>query len=175
MGVRTEVVTYRVTNKHGLIDANPYRNGAWSLVWVTIKGKTDEPVRVTGLDIEVHSREPMPVAGAVLTGQCGGEVEGRYALFDLEQDPPAVIESSNDIVLLGNAITPLRFPYEVSNTELETLLIIGQARDWTKWTGRLSWTNGEESGTLGIDDGGAPYQTGRQIRTPNNGYSMVRI
>ncbi len=68
--------------------------------------------------------------------------------------------------------TPLRFPYRVSDTESESLLILAHSSGYVEWTAHLEWSNGEDSGALTIDDKGKPFRTtsfieGREIIHPD--------
>lgn len=131
-------------------------------VTVVIKSRTPQPVIVTSLEPVVTSRKP-PMRGTLVTNQCGGAVEARYALADLDQNPPKIVAGSEKPAIVGGnewRASPLRFPYKVTDTETETLLLVGQTENCEcMWEAKLSWSSGEASGTETIDFGGKPFHT----------------
>jgi hypothetical protein len=133
-----------------------------TVVTVVIKSKTPQPVIVTNLEFVVTSRKP-PMRGTLVSNQCGGPVEARYALADLDQNPARIVAGSATAATVGGIewrVNPLRFPYEVTDTETETLLLVGRTENCEcMWEARLSWSNGEASGTETIDFGGKPFHT----------------
>jgi len=54
---------------------------------------------------------------------------------------------------------PLVFPYVVSSTESETLLVIGATKGLVGWTAELLWSDGAVVGRSTIDDNGKPFMT----------------
>jgi hypothetical protein len=55
--------------------------------------------------------------------------------------------------------TPMQFPYTVTDTDSESLLIIAKTQQYRAWTAALSWTDGEKSGVEAIDYQGQPFKT----------------
>ncbi len=146
---------------------------AAATVMITVTGYEERPVTLTGLRFEVARREP-PLEGTFVSNQCGDAWTARYASVDLNETPPRIISSSAVPVMPGSIqeTTPLRFPYRVSDTESESLLILAHSSGYVEWTAHLEWSNGEDSGALTIDDKGKPFRTtsfieGREIIHPD--------
>lgn len=150
----------------GAIDVNPWSATQGStFVTVTLKGASGDPIRIDGLQIHVLSRKAMP-SGDYVSGQCGDPVQARYAEFNLDETPAKMVRSSGMVAYLGDKnATPLRFPYEISDSKLETLLIMGDASEFVSWTAELQWSDGRQSGSIVIDDDGQPFLTGHTENT----------
>ena len=132
-----------------------------SKVLVTIRGTTKSPVTVTRVRIHIVERKPA-LAGSVVANGCGGTIDARYAEFDLDSNPPRISSSSSVPVMWGGddwRATPLKFPYQVTDTESESLLLIGTTNEYAAWTASLSWTDGNKSGVEKIDYEGEPFRT----------------
>jgi hypothetical protein len=170
---------YIVPNRIGDISEPPANNEADPTAWskwaisqggadlsaskvlVTIRGTTKSPVTVTGVKIHVVERKPALTGSKVANG-CGGTIDARYAEFDLDSNPPRISSSSSIPVMWGGEewrATPLKFPYEVTDTESESLLIIGSTKEYAAWTASLLWTDGNKSGVEKIDFKGKPFRT----------------
>jgi hypothetical protein len=132
-----------------------------SKVLITIRGTNKSPVTVTGIKIHVVERKPA-LAGSVVSNGCGGPIDARYAEFDLDNNPPRMSSSSSIPVMWGGEewrATPLKFPYQVTDTQSESLLLIGTTEEYAAWTASLSWTDGNKSGVEAIDFDGKPFRT----------------
>jgi hypothetical protein len=149
--------------RHDAIDVTPYFGGGQTRVLITVKGGSDVKVRITDLKFNVEKRVVGGVNGVVVQNGCGGETVARFARVDLDRIPPVIVESSAKTVTWGSqdqAVTPLRFPYFVTNKETESLLIMAESKNYVRWTAAMSYTDGERTGELRIDDHGRPFQTG---------------
>ena len=129
---------------------------------VTIRSTSDRPVTITGLAVSANARKPA-LSGTSLSNGCGGPTYGRYAEIDLDQEPPKIVASTTVPRAVsdddGWRATPLKFPYVVTDTESETLLLYAVTTQNVAWTASLSWTDGQRSGTATIDDEGRPFET----------------
>jgi hypothetical protein len=133
----------------------------WTKVLITVRGTGKNPVTITGLAISIKDEGP-PLDGSYLEHPCGSETVGRYAEIDLDQTPPRIETSSSVPITWGDdawRATPLQFPYTVTDTDSESLLIIGKTRQYRAWTASISWTDGQSSGTEIIDYQGKPFKT----------------
>lgn len=132
-----------------------------SKVLVTIRSTSNRPVTVTGLTVNAVARKAA-LSGTSLSNGCGGPTYGRYAEIDLDQAPPKIVASTNIPRRVGDEgwrTTPLKFPYVVTDTESETLLLYAVTTQNVEWVAALSWTNGERSGVAKIDHDGHPFET----------------
>ncbi|MEV5839752.1 hypothetical protein [Nocardia sp. NPDC052112] len=140
-------------------------------VLLSIRGNGPSPVLLTGLAIEIVDRKPGPLVGTVVGGGCGGETMGPLAEVDLDSNPPKIIRTNADPDGLlsgeegvwskdGYNAKPLAFPYKVSDTDPELLLIIAEAHtpDTVSYRLKLSWSDGSNSGTEIIDNHGKPFR-----------------
>jgi hypothetical protein len=136
--------------------------GSLLKVLVTIRGTASTPVTVTGLTFEVTKRVVGGLSGTVVEEDCGSETYARYAEVDLDKDPPEIVASSDKTVGWDSsalAVTPIRFPYKVTDTDSESILLLAHTHDYVEWVGHLSWTDGKNQGTELISmQGGKPIQ-----------------
>ncbi|MGY2119424.1 hypothetical protein ACW9HR_36535 [Nocardia gipuzkoensis] len=133
---------------------------------MNIRGTTAAPVTITSLEIEVVERRPGDfTGGTVVTGQCGGPVTGRLVLFDLDSDPPKIVSSqanpsgqwADTSDQLRFNLVPLEFPYEVTDTDTELLMVFAKTKEYISFRLRLGWTDGSRSGIHTIDNAGEPF------------------
>jgi hypothetical protein len=153
-----------------------------TFIYTVLRGTGDSTAIITGIKFHVLKREPLPVSGGIIDGSCGSPIEARYGVFDLDQSPPQMSESSAKKIYLGSSpttVTPLAFPYSISSKDLEALLIIGQTRELVTWTAELTWSDGNSTGSVLLDDDGKPFVTaGSSPSTPRfawDGTTMRQI
>jgi hypothetical protein len=117
---------------------------------------------VTGIRFAVLERKP-PIKGVSLSNQCGDETIARFAVVDLDREPPIITESTSKEMGWGDErwrTSPLKFPYEVTDKETETLLLIAKTDNCEcYWKASISWTIESTSGTSVIDYKGQPFHT----------------
>ena len=146
---------------NGAAQADPFYPGKGTgLVLVTISAKDSRPVTVTSLEFNVIEKKPGPLRGRYVENPCGEETVARYAEVDLDADPPQITASSAEVVSWGDYnVTPLRFPYKVTDEESENLLLIGSTGGYVEWTATIGWSDGEDSGQVTVDNDGEPLRT----------------
>ncbi|MBE1585083.1 hypothetical protein ACFPOI_49725 [Nonomuraea angiospora] len=130
-------------------------------VTVNVAGENTDKITITGIRFFVVKRRP-PIEGAVVRPDCGGAEEAAFVRVNLDKDPPEIASSSRVPSLPGGAdwkVTPITFPWTVSNTDTLTLLVYADATDcYCTWRGELSWQSGDSHGTLAIDNNGKPFE-----------------
>jgi hypothetical protein len=130
---------------------------------ITVTGKSDRPVVLQSLDVEVTDRRTPSRYGFTLPSLCPTvPVNVRYMSFDLDKDPPILIKSEDNRIRLGEPPPdePISFPYLVSQTELEVFdLYLHTTTCDCSWRLHLHWISGGRSGKLTIDDNGQPFRT----------------
>lgn len=138
-----------------------YPGRGMSMITFTVTGYDTRPVTVTALRFRVSTHRERPNDGTILSRECGDETVARYADVDLDVDPPRITQSSALPVSYGSdtRTTPLSFPYTVSNSDTESLLIVASTSRYVEWTAELAWSNGVDSGVLAIDNDGSPFRT----------------
>ncbi|MFJ9107413.1 helix-turn-helix domain-containing protein [Streptomyces sp. NPDC102283] len=128
-------------------------------VRITLQGRNERAVVLESLRIRVVERRS-PADGRVyrMSSGCGGALTPR--MFDVDLDVPRPVARSvagNDS---GEPIEAFAFPYSVSVTDPEVLLITGRTVGCDcDWFAELTWSAGGRSGTVRVDDGGRPFRT----------------
>ncbi|MFY0510883.1 helix-turn-helix domain-containing protein [Streptomyces anulatus] len=128
-------------------------------VRVTLQGRDERAVVLEALRIRVVERRSS-ARGRVyrMSSGCGGSLTPR--MFDVDLDVPRPVARSvagNDS---GEPIEAVAFPYSVSVTDPEVLLITGRTVGCDcDWYAELTWSSGGRSGTVRVDDGGRPFRT----------------
>ncbi|MFI7285774.1 helix-turn-helix domain-containing protein [Streptomyces anulatus] len=128
-------------------------------VRITLQGRDERAVVLETLRIRVVERRS-PAEGRVyrMSSGCGGALTPR--MFDVDLDVPRPVARSvagNDS---GDPIGAVAFPYSVSVTDPEVLLITGRTVGCDcDWFAELTWSGGGRSGTVRVDDGGRPFRT----------------
>lgn len=149
--------------QHNGVEAAPFGGFRAGRVQLSMRGTGPTPVTITSLSAEVVDRKPGPMTGTVVSGQCGSSTTGRLAEVDLDADPPKILRSNSDPNQLWGQdtnTTPLQFPYKITDTDSELLLIIAEVRsnDTVSYRLHIGWTDGARSGTEVVDNGGKPFQ-----------------
>ncbi|MFI5919104.1 helix-turn-helix domain-containing protein [Streptomyces anulatus] len=135
-------------------------------VRVTLQGRDERAVVLEALRIRVVERRS-PAQGRVyrMSSGCGGSLTPR--MFDVDLDVPRPVARSvagNDS---GEPIEAVAFPYSVSVTDPEVLLITGRTVGCDcDWFAELTWSSGGRSGTVRVDDGGRPFRTSGERGRP---------
>lgn len=143
-------------------------------VQLSLRGTSAVPVTITGLDVEIVERKPGPLRGIVVSGLCGSETVGRLAEIDLDAHPPKIVRSNADPTQIWGQDTdtkPLKFPYLISATDPELLLVVVELNnsDTVSYRLHVGWTDGVHAGTQVIDHGGKPFRVGF-VDVKNQGY-----
>ncbi|MFG3410394.1 helix-turn-helix domain-containing protein [Streptomyces sp. NPDC048142] len=128
-------------------------------VRITVQGRDERAVVLESLRIRVVERRP-PAKGRVyrMSSGCGGALTPRMFAVDLDVPRPVARSvAGNDS---GEPIEALAFPYSVSASDPEVLLITGRTVGCDcDWFAELKWSSGGRSGTVRIDDRGRPFRT----------------
>jgi hypothetical protein len=84
---------------------------------------------------------------------------------DLDKNPIRIESSFSEMLPSAPAgqpqwlVTPLRFPYQVTNTDGEVFKIIAYAQSYCAWYAILYWSTDGQNGESIINDNGKPFQT----------------
>jgi hypothetical protein len=143
-----------------LLSTSPYASP--HDVLVTIQGKTDAEVTLTGMKVNVE-RRPAP-SGTIVSPPCGGEGYFRSMLIDLDATPPSMRPridfGGSGGSEPGARREPLVFPYEVAIHDAETFeMVVYTAECDCQWTVDLSWSSQGKTGKTRVDNGGKPFHT----------------
>ncbi|TQO34520.1 helix-turn-helix protein [Streptomyces cavourensis] len=139
-------------------------------VRITLQGRDERAVVLEALRIRVVERRA-PADGRVhrMSSGCGGALTPRTFDVDLDRERPVARSvPGNDT---GEPIPAVSFPYRVSASDPEVLLITARAaRCDCDWVAELRWSGGGRSGTVRIDDGGRPFRTSGAPGRPVHDY-----
>jgi hypothetical protein len=128
---------YEDPEAFGAVPASPV------LLFIGATGPSDHAITLTGLTFNVIERKA-PLDGdqiRVLTG-CGGQGSFRYGSVDFDTKPPYYVDDPTPPTTIS--ITPLRFPYTISASDLENIIIkITTVECRCSWTADLQWTDGK--------------------------------
>jgi len=147
----------------------PYRKGQHtdgaSNIDVTIQGRIATPVILTGIHFVPVRRTTQKIHGGAVTVACGGPMEASGIKVNLDQDPIRIVSSFREMVPKLPAdqpqwlLTPLRFPYKVTNTDGEVFKIIAYAHSYIAWYAIIYWSVDGRNGQTIINNQGKPFQT----------------
>ncbi|MFD6168247.1 helix-turn-helix domain-containing protein [Streptomyces coeruleorubidus] len=121
---------------------------------VTVQGTGKETVVVDGLTVRMAGKRAPLAWNDYAMGYpgvgCGGNVPTRSFTIALDAARPAVVpEAGHD-----------DFPFSVSESDPEVYYIRADASAYdVSWYLELSWSSGDRSGTLRVDDRGRPFRT----------------
>ncbi|MFE5999315.1 helix-turn-helix domain-containing protein [Streptomyces sp. NPDC056454] len=142
-------------------------------VRITLQGTGEQAVVLEALRIRVVSRRE-PAEGRVhrMSSGCGGALTPRMFDVDLDAERPVARSvPGNDT---GEPIPAVSFPYRVSASDPEVLLVTGRtARCDCDWVAELRWSGGGRSGTVRIDDDGRPFRTSGAPGRPVHDYDFT--
>jgi hypothetical protein len=134
------------------------------LIQVAIQGETERKVTLTG--IRFHVKRASRPDGVTFGNPCGGPLTGRAMVVDLDEDPPKIIASSEEV---GANVSfsregrspdskPIRFPWTVSVTDPLLLEIVASSeRCYCTWTAEIPWVSGSKRGVIPIDSDGSGF------------------
>ncbi|MGY0057162.1 helix-turn-helix domain-containing protein [Streptomyces sp. LZ34] len=148
-------------------------HGGTTNVETTVKGRSESAVVLQALHVRVVGRRaPLPWSSFAMDNGCGGSLTPRAFSVNLDAARPlAVPTDGNDA---GEPIPAVRFPYRVSDTDPEVLLVNARTSGCDcSWYLELDWTSGDREGTIRIDDHGAPFRTSGVKGRPEYGYQFA--
>ncbi|MGW2818530.1 helix-turn-helix domain-containing protein [Streptomyces sp. NPDC001415] len=126
---------------------------------LTATGKSQDSVVITGINVRVVGREaPLKWTAYSMGSGCGGGVVPQT--FDVNLDAAQPV-SKPVAGHQGDAVVPAKdFPFKVSTTDPEVfdLQMHTEAHD-VSWYLEVSWSSGERSGKIRVDDNGKPFRT----------------
>lgn len=123
--------------------------GSGGAVTVTVRGLTGDEIVLGRPVVEVVSRRPA-LPGVFLPAPCDAALPPGFLTADLDRPT----------VLLAPDGEPAEFPYQVTGTEPDQIVIRPvSTTDDVEWRLRIPWTSGVGTGELVVDDDGTPLRT----------------
>jgi hypothetical protein len=145
---------------------------------VTIQGPSSVQIILTGIQFVVVHRGSGIINGGVITNACGGPMDARYVIVDLDKNPANIVASARDPFPAPGEPwqgTPVTFPYYVSETSSEVFKIIAFTHEDVTWYAELFWSADGKNGQSIISDSGKPFETAAFTRAADvykyNGHS----
>ncbi|MEX0170173.1 helix-turn-helix domain-containing protein [Streptomyces sp. LMG1-1-1.1] len=153
-------------------------DGGETLVRVSVQGRSTAAVVLQALHVRVVERgAPLPWAAYRTDDGCGGAVTPRRFEVDLDRPRPVArsLDGYDASGQEGRTLPAVSFPYAVSATEPEELLVsAGAAGCDCRWYLELEWSSEGRRGTVRIgDEDGAPFRTSGAKGRPVYGYDSV--
>jgi hypothetical protein len=134
------------------------------IVQVAIQGESARTVTLTGIHFDVERSRRRD--GALFSAPCGGGMNARGLVVDVERNPPEVVSSSEELEgsvesggMPDSPTSPITFPWTVSLTDPLLLYVVAKA-DFCDcmWSAEIPWVSGGQRGTIEIDDHGEPFR-----------------
>jgi hypothetical protein len=132
-------------------------------VLLNVSSADHRTITLTKLSVVVTQRKAPK--GVVVGYPCGGPTKARYIEYNLDAQPPRIIDSSLTVAYVGQPglglkTTPLTFPYTVTDENTASILVIGTVYSCDcLWHAELSWQAGAAHGVKEIDLDGQPFHT----------------
>ncbi|MEV6742622.1 hypothetical protein AB0N14_39515 [Streptomyces sp. NPDC051104] len=132
-------------------------------IQVTVQGRTQQSVILTGMHINVTARHPKPATGIVVqTGQCGGGVTQRHFDVNLSATPPTFTAKPAVDDYTGKVTSPaVNFPYKISLTDPEVfeLDVTKECAGDCTFTVVLDWVADGKNGSSILDNQGRGFRS----------------
>lgn len=138
---------------------NREADGQATELTVTLQGRTQSAVVITGVRVVMSGPSQPPPASVFGTGGCGAAVPTRSFAIDLDSKSPTATPLAPDIPS-GPPPMLVNFPYKISTTDPEVFHFSVQttACDCT-WYLEIEWNSNGKAGTYRLDNGGKPFRT----------------
>lgn len=146
-------------------------HGGETRVRITLQGTDERAVVLHGLQVRTAARREPPDTGRVyrMDRGCGGVLTPRTFAVDLDRRRP--LARSVPGYGENGPIPAVSFPYRVSASDPEVLLVTASARDCDcDWYLELEWSSGGRRGVVRIDEAGRPFRTSGVARRPVHEY-----
>ncbi|MET7479580.1 helix-turn-helix domain-containing protein [Streptomyces sp. NPDC005648] len=134
-------------------------HGRQTMVRISVQGRSSTAVVLEALRVRITGRtSPAPGTAYAMDQGCGGGLTPRGFDVNLDIDRPiAHPVAGNDT---GQTIPAVQFPYRVSATDPEVLLVTATTETYDcSWYLELDWSSQGRTGTVRIDDHGRPFRT----------------
>ncbi|WP_328751390.1 helix-turn-helix domain-containing protein [Streptomyces sp. NBC_00285] len=134
-------------------------HGRETKVQISVQGRSSTAVVLEALRVRITGRSsPAPGTAYAMDQGCGGGLTPRGFDVNLDIDRPiAHAVAGNDT---GQTIPAVEFPYRVSATDPEVLLVSATTQTYDcSWYLELDWSSQGRTGTVRIDDHGRPFRT----------------
>jgi len=153
--------------RHGAVDGSP------EIVNLELRGKSDEPVTVTGIKITVLARQPRVKGWFVASANGCGVQPVRLALVDLDAAVPRADYYESD-----SSPKAERLALYVTRTNPELIQLTARTRSaLVAWKAAISYSGPDGEGSLTVDENGEPFRVSTEIGSKGyryEGHGKVR-
>ncbi|MFG2147828.1 hypothetical protein ACGFRG_27115 [Streptomyces sp. NPDC048696] len=138
---------------------NREADGGATELTVTLQGRTQSAVVITGVRVVMSGPPQPPPASVFGTGGCGAAVPTRSFAIDLDSKSPTAKALPPDEPS-GPSPAIVNFPYKISTTDPEVFhfSVRTAACDCT-WYLEIEWNSNGKAGAYRLDNGGKPFRT----------------
>ncbi|MFJ6738449.1 helix-turn-helix domain-containing protein [Streptomyces sp. NPDC091279] len=145
-------------------------HGHQTMVQISVQGTSSTAVVLEALRVRVTGRgTPLKGISYAMEQGCGGELTPRTFAVNLDMDRP--IARSMPGADSTHTIPAVRFPYRVSATDPEVLLVTAETERYdASWYLELDWSSQGRTGTARVDDHGRPFRTSGNEGLPRYWY-----
>ncbi|WP_329447556.1 helix-turn-helix domain-containing protein [Streptomyces sp. NBC_01426] len=148
----------------GAVDAGAMR------LQLTAKGRAEEAVVITGIDVRVVERgAPLAWRAFSMGDGCGSGITPQT--FDIDLDDARPVTRAKDGQDGGTTVPAKGFPFKVSSHDPQVFnLDIHTEGHQASWYLEVGWSSGDRRGTVRVDDGGRPFRTSALEGRPRFGW-----
>ncbi|WP_420717140.1 helix-turn-helix domain-containing protein [Streptomyces sp. H27-G5] len=148
----------------GAVDAGAMR------LQLTAKGRAEEAVVITGIDVRVVERgAPLAWRAFSMGDGCGSGITPQT--FDIDLDDARPVTRAKDGQDGGSTVPAKGFPFKVSSHDPQVFnLDIHTEGHQASWYLEVGWSSGDRRGTVRVDDGGRPFRTSALEGRPRFGW-----
>ncbi|MEU9802549.1 helix-turn-helix domain-containing protein [Streptomyces sp. NPDC051000] len=148
----------------GAVDAGSMR------LQLTAKGRTDEAVVITGIDVRVVERgAPLAWRAFSMGDGCGSGITPQT--FDIDLDDARPVTRAKDGQDGGSTVPAKGFPFKVSAHDPQVFnLDVHTEGHQASWYLEVGWSSGDRRGTVRVDDAGRPFRTSALEGRPRYGW-----
>lgn len=141
-----------------VLDENREADADATELTVTLQGRTQSAVVITGVRVVMSGPPKPPPASVFGMGGCGAAVETRSFAIDLDSKSPTAKALTPDVPEPSPVI--VNFPYKISMTDPEVFHFSVQTAgcDCT-WYLKIEWNSNGKVGAYRLDNGGKPFHT----------------
>ncbi|ATZ22194.1 hypothetical protein SLAV_01325 [Streptomyces lavendulae subsp. lavendulae] len=138
---------------------NREADGGVTDLTVTLQGRTQSAVVITGARAVMSGPSQSPPASVFGTGGCGAAVPTRSFAIDLDSKSPTATALNPD-EFSGPSPAIVNFPYKISATDPEVFhFSVRTAGCDCTWYLEIEWNSNGKVGAYQLDNGGKPFRT----------------
>ncbi|MFF0000740.1 hypothetical protein [Streptomyces avermitilis] len=132
---------------------------------ITVSSESEKAIVLHDLKFHVEKKQPAVTGLYIPANACVAGLFYRAAVVNLTDSPPKW--QPVDRLVEGTRTDPLKFPYKVTASAPELLMIRVDPKECRcKWWAELTWVAGSSSGKAVIKEHGQPFETTSAVGLP---------